>query len=29
VTWVPAIDVTRLAVVALGILVLVRSLLRR
>jgi uncharacterized spore protein YtfJ len=29
VTWVPAVDVTRLAVVALGILVVLRSLLRR
>jgi uncharacterized spore protein YtfJ len=29
VTWVPAIDVTRLAVVALGALLLLRSLLRR
>jgi uncharacterized spore protein YtfJ len=29
VTWVPAIDVTRLAFVALGILVVLRSLLRR
>jgi uncharacterized spore protein YtfJ len=29
VTWVPAVDVTRLALVALGVLVVLRSLLRR
>ena len=29
VSWVPAIDVTRLAFVALGLLVVLRSLLRR
>jgi hypothetical protein len=29
VTWVPAVDVTRLALVALGVLIVLRSLLRR